>query len=473
MGMLVSAPSPKSWPGTFVDSIRLLALPTTSSMHAQDSPQDTHRSSIGPLGWHSNVILHRYYIYRWPTRWRSNHRYYSYRWYSDRPWFWFPKSESWIFFGSRDRREHLSVLLLAAWEKRLMDSNCLQVEFEILGCFLLATMASLRLQDFLRSNLNHLAVKVASHQFLGSYRQTFHRSVPLEFQDTATVHYQGPRIIGDMIRRQTSFPLLGLTQFLFLHHAPIIMNLLWSGIIHSAIDWRHLCSRWKKGSTFQLTVWKQHSWQPQNTDSRTEQRHCKNSVSRKNVWLSLFLRRDTLTEISHGWPRRMRLDDVGSAVHQSKWHNLRFRQGTERDFYIGHAWFSSAVSVFVLVPVFAQTCFPLTFACSGFSLACFTHVAFWCKGFCFRITGLEHLKFISKTATKNSAGNFEVKLGGFPVATKHRWLLFLLCVVGRLQKLTGGLLSRWLLLDCAQMPRRYVQVLCIFYRWGWHLTKTY
>ena len=189
MGMLVSAPSPKSWPSTFVDSIRLLALP---SMHAQDSSQDTHRSSIGPLGWHSNLILHRYYFYRWPTRWHSNHRYYSYRWYSVRPWFWFPKSESRIFFGSRDRREHLSVLLLAAWEKRLMDSNCLQVEFEILGWFLLATMASLRLQDFLRSNLNHLAVKVASHQFLGSCRQTFHRSLPLEFKTLQQCIIKGP-----------------------------------------------------------------------------------------------------------------------------------------------------------------------------------------------------------------------------------------------------------------------------------------
>ena len=115
----------------------------------------------------------------------------------------------------------------------------------------------------------------------------------------------------------------------------------------------------------QYDVWKQHSWQPQKNDSRTEQRHCKNSVSRNDVWLSLLLRRDTFTEISHGWPRRMRLDDVGSAVHQSKWHNLRFRQGTERDFYIGHAWFSSAVSVFALVPVFAQTGFSVDFRLFG------------------------------------------------------------------------------------------------------------
>ena len=71
------------------------------------------------------------------------------------------------------------------------------------------------------------------------------------------------------------------------------------------------------------------------------------------------------------------------------------------------------MSVFVLVPVFAQTVFSVDFRLfGGFRWLDSPMWHFGVKVFCFRITGLEHLKFISKTATKNSAGNFEVKLGG-------------------------------------------------------------
>ena len=204
------------------------------------------------------------------------------------------------------------------------------------------------------------------------------------------------------------------------------MNLPWSRIIHSAIDWHHLCSRLEEG--FNLTH-KQHSWQPQNMDSRTEQRHCKNSVSRNDVWLSLFLLRKlamagptfghvvkrTVWNVflgAGGWDWMM-LEATFTNPRDTIWDSGRGQRGTftlvTHDFHLRCPFLFWCPSLGLV-----KQCFPLTFACSGSSLAWFTHVAFWCNGFCFRITSLEHLKFISKTAQRRTVmAILKLNLGGF------------------------------------------------------------
>ena len=190
----------------------------------------------------------------------------------------------WHFLKSKTRTPFqrseatpIPMAVLAAWEKRIISDDSNPAEILTLGCFLIATMASLRFRDLLRTNPDRLL-------FRGIYSAAFPGEPKPQYQvnpgvfAALSLQHDPPVNIGFFASLKlwnqalkwanniavktgsqiSSYP-LGQIQSLSLHHALIIMDLRWSGTMPSAIGFNHRCFHQIKQKSFPLTVWNQPS----------------------------------------------------------------------------------------------------------------------------------------------------------------------------------------------------------------------
>lgn len=238
----------------------------------------------------------------------------------------FLKSQSRIPF-ERSEATPIPLAVLAAWEQRILSDDCPPIELITLGCFLIATMASLRFRDLLRTKPQSLSIQ--GHIL---------RGISWKTKTSVSGQPWGVCCLGIVTRptaKHWAFRFLEALQFCIERSRE-----------HWGPQWEpdFLLPSWTDSIPFSSPCSYQHalalaryytqcSWlQPQllspdqafglsthsmkttllaaagqlnlNLDSRAKQGHHKKSVqlySRDDVWPSLFLQRDILLEISSGW----------------------------------------------------------------------------------------------------------------------------------------------------------------------------
>ena len=238
----------------------------------------------------------------------------------------FLKSQTRIPF-ERSEASPIPLAVLEAWEQRVISNQSSLPENISLGCFLIATMASLRFRDLLRTKPDSLSTQ--GHIL---------RGISLRTKTSVSGQPWGVCCLGITTRpsdKHWVFPFLeaiqiGLTKsreywgenwspdFLFpswadsipfsspcsYHHALALIRFYtqcnWiQPPLLSAEEAKHLSTRSMKSTMLaaagQLNM---------NLEQHATQGHHKKSVqlySRDDVWPSLFLQRDILVDISTGW----------------------------------------------------------------------------------------------------------------------------------------------------------------------------
>ena len=238
----------------------------------------------------------------------------------------FLKSQTRIPF-ERSEATPIPLAVLAAWEQRIRADDSSLLEMITLGCFLLATMASLRFQDLLRTKPESISIQ--GHILCG-----------ISWRTKTSVSGQpwGVRCIGIVTRPSVKhwvFRFLEAVQigidksrnhwgpqwsldFIFpswtdtvpfsapcsYHHALALIR------FYTQCNWltpplltpeqaKHLSTH-----SLKLTLLAAAGQLNLNLEQRAKQGHHKKSVqlySRDDVWPALFLLRDSLVDISTGW----------------------------------------------------------------------------------------------------------------------------------------------------------------------------
>ena len=239
----------------------------------------------------------------------------------------FLKSQTRIPF-ERSEATPIPLAVLAAWEQRILSEDLSLPEIITLGCFLIATMASLRFRDLLRTKPETISIQghilrgiswrtktsVSGQPWgvccLGIVTRPSVKHWVFRFLEAIQIgidksrNHWGPQWSPHFLFPSwtDAFPFSSPCSY---HHA-----LLWFDFIPNAIGLRHRYWLLNKRNTFPHT----HSMKSTllaaagqlnlNLEQRAKQGHHKKSVqlySRDDVWPSLFLQRDILVDISTGW----------------------------------------------------------------------------------------------------------------------------------------------------------------------------
>ena len=235
----------------------------------------------------------------------------------------FLKSQTRIPF-ERSEATPIPLAVLAAWEQRILSSDSSLAEILTLGCFLVATMASLRFRDLLRTKPDSLTVQ-----------GFILRGISWRTKTSVSGQPWGVCCLGVSTRPSNC------------HWVSRFLEVISIGIErsrnHWGADWSpdFLLPSWTDSVPFStpcsyhhalalIRFYSQCNWLPApllspeqakhlstkstllaaagqlnlNLEQRAKQGHHKKSVqlySRDDVWPSLFLQRDILLEISAGW----------------------------------------------------------------------------------------------------------------------------------------------------------------------------
>ena len=239
----------------------------------------------------------------------------------------FLKSKTRIPF-ERSEATPIPVAVLAAWENRIIDSDAKPAEIVTLGCFLIATMASLRFRDLLRTK--PLSISLQGHILRGiSWRtKTSVSGQPwgvcclgistrplnghwiskflqtLEHGITQSQTYWGPDWEPDFRLPSWTDSIPFSTPCSYHHGLALIRYLsqcLWWLQPQLLTPDQALCLSTHNMKSTMLAAAGQLNL---NVEQHAKQGHHKQSVqlySRDDVWPSLFLQRDILIEIGSGW----------------------------------------------------------------------------------------------------------------------------------------------------------------------------
>ena len=238
----------------------------------------------------------------------------------------FLKSKTRIPF-ERSEATPIPLALLAAWENRIIDKEAKPAEIVTLGCFLIATMASLRFRDLLRTKPTSISLqghilrgiswrtktsvsgqpwgvcclgistRPSNGHWISKFLQTLENGI------TQSQTYWGTDWEPDFLLPSWTDSIPFSTPCSYHHGLALIRYMsqcLWLKTPLLTPDQALGLSTHSMKSTMLAAAGQLNL----NIEQRAKQGHRKQSVqlySRDDVWPSLFLQRDILIEIGSGW----------------------------------------------------------------------------------------------------------------------------------------------------------------------------
>ena len=185
----------------------------------------------------------------------------------------------------------IPMAVLAAWENRILSGDSNPAEILTLGCFLIATMASLRFRDLLRHQ--NVCIRTTLGRLLPWHcHTTIQYTLGLPIPGNCGIHE--PAALGQTMEPSwtDSIPFTSPCSH---HHGVALIR---SDIMPNVTGYNSLFYRQMRHG--RPTVWSPHYWQQLefnlNVEQRAKQGHHRHSVKlfSRDVWPSLFLQPDFL-----------------------------------------------------------------------------------------------------------------------------------------------------------------------------------